>query len=85
MNTTFRQNSTNIINDYHKYKAYYDQKSRAQLLKIKDFVFLLVPKYDSQSHHERQVRRYELKRDRPFYRSRQRLDLTPDFEISITR
>ena len=34
-------------------------------------------------HKERQVRRYDLKRDRPLNRSPQRLSLTPDFEISI--
>ena len=52
MNATFRQNSTNFIIAYHKYKAYYDRKARAQPLKINDFVAVLQPMYDSQSCKE---------------------------------
>ena len=49
MNEIYRQNSDNSINAYHKYKNYYDRKAKAQPLKVNDCVFLLDPKYDSQS------------------------------------
>ena len=52
MNIVFRENSDNIFSAYHMYKAFYDRKARAQLLKVNDFVFLLEPKYDSQSSKE---------------------------------
>ena len=52
MNSTFRENSDNIIAAYHKYKTYYDRKARAQPLKVNDIVFLLDPKYDSQRSKE---------------------------------
>ena len=42
----------NIISANHKYKAYYDRKVRAKSLEVNDFVFLLDPKYDSQSSKE---------------------------------
>ena len=48
MNFVFPENSDNIISAYHKYKAYYDRKARAQPLKVNDFVFLLDTKYDTQ-------------------------------------
>ena len=49
MNFAFREKSDNIISAYHKYKAYYDRKTRPKTLKVNDFVFLLDPEYDSQS------------------------------------
>ena len=52
MNFCFRENSENIVSAYHKYKAHYDRKARAQPLKVNDFVFLLDPKYDSQKSKE---------------------------------
>ena len=52
MNLIFRKNSDIIISSYHKYKAYYNRKARAQPLKVNDFVFLLDPKYDSQVSKE---------------------------------
>ena len=52
MNFIFRDNLDNIISAYHKYKMYFDRKARAQPLKVKEFVFLLDPKYDSQRSKE---------------------------------
>ena len=52
MNFIFRDNLDNIISAYHKYKMYYDRKARAQVLKANEFVFLLDPKYDSQTSKE---------------------------------
>ena len=52
MNEIYRDNTDNIVAAYHKYKAYYDRKAKAQPLKVNDFVFLLDPKYDSQGCKE---------------------------------
>ena len=52
MNFTFREASDNIISAHHKYKTYYDRNTRAQPLKVHDFVFLLDPKNDSQRSKE---------------------------------
>ena len=48
MNFLSTENSDNIISAYHKYKAYYGRKARAQPLKVNDFVFYLDPRYNSQ-------------------------------------
>ena len=52
MNEIYRNNTDNIVAAYHKYKAYYDRKAKAQPLKVNDLVFLLDPKYDSQGCKE---------------------------------
>ena len=51
-NEIYRDNTDNIVAAYHKYKAYYDRKAKAQSLKVNDLVFLLDPKYDSQGCKE---------------------------------
>ena len=50
MNEKYKVISTNLVEAFHKYKSYYDQKGTAQPLKVNDFVFLLKPKYDTQSN-----------------------------------
>ena len=52
MNEIYRNNTDNIVAAYHKYKAYYDRKAKAQPLKVNDLVFLLDRKYDSQGCKE---------------------------------
>ena len=52
MNEIYRNNTDNTVAAYHKYKAYYDRKAKAQPLKVNDLVFLLDPKYDSQGCKE---------------------------------
>ena len=43
MNEIYRNNTDNIVAAYHKYKAYYDRKAKAQPLEVNDLVFLLDP------------------------------------------
>ena len=52
MNEIYRNNTDNIVTPYHKYKAYYDRKAKAQPLQVNDVVFLLDPEYDSQGCKE---------------------------------
>ena len=52
MNKIYQNNTDNIVAAYHKYKAYYDRKDKAQPLKVNDLVLLLDPKYDSQNCKE---------------------------------
>ena len=41
MNKKFKQTHDNIIESFHKYKNYYDQKAQASPLKVNNFTFLL--------------------------------------------
>ena len=52
MNEIYRDNPDNIVAAYHKYKAFYDRKAKAQPLEVNDLNFLLDPKYDSQGRKE---------------------------------
>ena len=47
MNEIYRNNTDSIVSAYHKYKAYYDRKVKAQPRKVNDLVFILDPKYDT--------------------------------------
>ena len=49
VNKKFKETHDNIIEAFHKYKAYYDRKAQAEPLKVGDFTFLLNPKYSQQS------------------------------------
>ena len=49
LNAKFKETHTNIIQAFHKYKAYYDRKAQASPLKVNDFFFLLNPENSTQS------------------------------------
>ena len=49
MNKKFQQTHDNIIEAFHKYKNYYDQKAQTSPLKINDFTFLLSKRLSNQS------------------------------------